>query len=78
MYVFPTMINLGFRHDEKPVWPSKAHKLVAQNVGLCNPRVTDRDTLIAIVDAVNKVPMDRIKLVDYRTLIQEFGCPDVG
>jgi len=76
MYVFPTMINLGL--EENQLFPTGAHKHVASRIALRNSNVTNRDTLTEIVQAVLRVPTDRIKEVTLRQLIDEFNCPDVG
>lgn len=59
MYIFPEMIDIGLGKSEKRT--SKAHKVVAQTVLLCNPRLTTCDALIHNVRLINKIPKDKIK-----------------
>lgn len=67
MYIFPTMIDLGLKKGEK--WASKAHKLVAQNVLLCNPRITTCDCLMMNVGIINGIPKEDIKKVTVIDLV---------
>jgi hypothetical protein len=61
MYMLDDMIDMGLRDDQK--WPSKAHRDVACNLALCNPIVTNRDTLTDIVQKVIAIPKADIKKV---------------
>jgi hypothetical protein len=76
MYILPSFINYGLKEGQE--WPSEAHQVVAGVVALCNPNVTTRDRLNDIVQAILKIPVDRIETVTYPQLISEFGVPDVG
>lgn len=77
MYMFPDMIDLGFPHEEEPKWTSDDHKVVAQNVCLCNPDVRTRDALIEMVSKINKIPQERIRTVTLLDLRDEFGVPNI-
>ena len=61
MYIFPDMIDMGLTKGE--TFKSDAHKVVASTIGLCNPRVVQRDHLMTIVKAVQEIPLDKIKSV---------------
>ena len=76
MYIIPEMIDMGLEEGQE--FPSKAHKAVAEIIALCNPNVFQRDVLTAVVQAVCKVPMEEIVTVKYPTLVDRYGCPDVG
>lgn len=76
MYILPSFLEFGL--TEGQVWPTPAHQVVAGTVALCNPNVTTRDRLTDIVQAVLKIPVDRIESVTYPQLVSEFGVPDVG
>lgn len=73
MYAFDEMIELGLKEGQS--WPNDAYRKVAVTIGLCNPRVDDRDKLIEICQAILQVPEDRIKLVTLEDLIFEFKVP---
>ena len=75
MYIFPELINLGLKDGQE--FPSDDHKKVAMSVGLQNASVTNRDILTEIVQAVVKVPSERIRKVTLDDLANEFGCPRV-
>lgn len=66
MYIFDEMIDMGLRKNQK--WPSEAHRAVAMNLGLCNPLITARDDLTAVVQKVCKIPADKIKTVTFAEL----------
>jgi hypothetical protein len=68
------MIYLGLKEGQ--VFPSEEHEDVAMTLGLCNSYVTDRTTLTEIVQAVCKVPAERIKTVTMDEMIKEFDCPN--
>lgn len=70
MYILPSMIDLGCDN-----WASEDHRKVAKIVGLCNPKVTSRDKLTEVCEAINKVPQDRIRKVTLVDLATEFNCP---
>jgi hypothetical protein len=74
MYCLESMIDLGLKNGQ--TFPSEEHKDVAMTLGLCNPRVTDRTTLTEIVQAVCKVPAERIKTITLDEIIKEFDCPN--
>ena len=76
MYAFPEMIDFGLKKDQK--FPSQDHRVIAENIGIGNPRVTTRDGLVEIVQAVIKVPKDKIRTVTLGELVKDYGCPDVG
>jgi len=74
MYCLESMIDLGLKKGQ--IFPSEEHKAVAMTLGLCNPHVTNRTTLIEIVQAVCNVPTERIKIVTLDEMIKEFDCPN--
>jgi hypothetical protein len=74
MYIFPDMIDMSFSDKEKIEWPSKAHKVVAENVLLCNSLITDRDTLINCGRIIRKIPKSKIKIVTLLDLVK-LGIP---
>lgn len=76
MYMFEDMINMGLKEGQE--FPSEDHKVVAIKVAICNPKVTQRDILMDVVDAVCKVPQEKIQEVTYRQLIEEYNCPHVA
>lgn len=76
MYIVSKMIDMGLLENQQ--WPSQAHKRVAKTIALGNPNVKERDKLTDIVQAVIKVPKDKIKKIDYPTLVNEFNMPNVG
>ena len=71
MYGFSDMIELGLLEGQE--WPSNAHKIVATNLGICNPRLTCCGDLVELVGSILKVPKDRIKSVTTEELIDEFN-----
>ena len=73
MYIFPEMLSIA-----RKKFPTKAYKTVAENIALCNPNVHTADMMIAVVEAILKVPKNRIKTITYNELVDEFGMPDVG
>lgn len=76
MYGFAEMIEMGLQEGEE--FASEDHRTVAVNLGICNPRVTTRDTLVGLVTAVNKIPADRIRTVTPDELKSEFDDGDVN
>lgn len=76
MYIFPEMIQLGLSDGQR--WPSPAHKKVAQTVCLCNPRVRSRDTLQNMVEKINAIPKDKIKLVTLGDLARVYKVPCIS
>jgi hypothetical protein len=68
MYVFPEMIEIGMKKGEK--WPSKAHKTVAMNALLCNPRITSAEIMKRNIEIINKIPKERIKKVTRAELFE--------
>lgn len=61
MYMLNDMIDMGLKDRQK--WPSDAHRVVAQNIALCNPQITTRDALTQVVQKVCKIPKSKIKTV---------------
>lgn len=76
MYMMDDMIDIGLPDDK--VWPTKAHRVVAQQVGLCNPRVTTRDALTRIVSSVLSIPNDKIEKVSLIDLVKVYGVPYIN
>lgn len=66
MYVFSNMIDIGLKKNDK--WASKAHKTVAQNVLLCNPRINTCQLMIDNVSIINAIPKEKIKKVTLHDL----------
>jgi len=71
MYILPDMIEIGLEDGKK--FPTEDHKTVAQNIGLCNPEVTNAEKLTYIVNCILNVPNDRIKTVTLEELEKEFN-----
>lgn len=76
MYIFADMIDLGLPEGE--IWSSEDHRVVAQNIGLCNPRVTTRDSLTEIVIAINKIPQCAIRHVTAADLAEKYAVPFIS
>lgn len=76
MYLLPEMIDLGLKTNQK--WPTPAHKQVAQTIGLCNSRVTTRDALTEVVQAIRKVPKSKIKKVTVLDLAKDYDVPYIS
>lgn len=70
------MIDMGLKENQK--WPTKAHRKVAQHIGLCNSRVVTRDSLIEICQAVIAIPKDKIKTVTIMDCAVEFKVPFIS
>jgi hypothetical protein len=73
MYIIPTMIDLGLLDNQQ--WPNNVYKKVAQILGLCNNRVTSRDRLIEVVQAVLAIPEDKIATVSLRDCREVYNVP---
>lgn len=73
MYILPEMIDMGLEEGQE--WPSEAHKAVAKALGLSNRLVTTKDHLTEIVQAVIKIPQDRIEYVTADECRTEFEVP---
>ena len=76
MYICPEMIDMGL--EEGSEWPSDAHRVVAQTLGIGNPNIVDWGTLRTICQSVVKVPQERIKKVTYEQLKDEFDLPPIA
>lgn len=74
MYILPEMIDMSFSDKETIKWPSKIHKAVAQRVLLCNPLITDRDTLIRCGKIIRNTPANKIKKLSFIDLAK-LGIP---
>ena len=66
MYIFPEMIDMGLQEGQE--WPTEYHKIVAQNVLLCNETITTRDALTQGVQNILKIPEDKIKTITFEDL----------
>jgi hypothetical protein len=66
MYMIESMIDMGLSEGQD--WPTPAHRLVAANLALCNPQVTKRDTLNAIVQKVIAIPKSEIESLTWADL----------
>jgi hypothetical protein len=75
MYILPEMIEMGLLKDQE--FPTEAHRKVASNLGLCNPLVVQRDTLIEVVQSVLRVPIEEIESVTIDDMIYKYNCPHV-
>lgn len=73
MYIFPDMIDMGLKDGQS--WPSDAHRVVASRLGLSNSRVTTRDALTELCQAVIAIPQDRIETVTHNDCAIEFKVP---
>lgn len=73
MYIMPEMIELGLEEGQK--WPNETYKIVAQSVGLCNPHIATRGKLMDVVQAILKIPQDKIKIVTLADLMSQFKVP---
>lgn len=76
MYIYEGMIDMGLLESQK--WPSKAHRVVASNIALCNSRVTTRDSLTEIVQRVIAIPNDKIKKVTVTDLAKDWHVPFIN
>ena len=76
MYIIPDMIDLGLSKNKK--WKSLTHRIVAQNIGLCNSRVNTRTKLTEVVSAINKIPKNQIKLVTVIDLASKYNVPYIN
>jgi hypothetical protein len=74
MYIFEEMIDLGLEEGE--TWTSDDHRVVAQNILLCNPLINQRDLLCEGVAIINSIPQDQIRLVTAKDL-KDMGCPGI-
>lgn len=70
MYLLPDMIDLGLEVGE--VFPTEAHRIVAQNLFIGNSDINTRDELADGVSRVLKIPNDRIETITPQELT-EFG-----
>lgn len=59
MYLLPDMVDMGLGDGQK--WPTKAHRVVAQNLLLGNPLIRCRDQLNEGVQKVIAIPASRIE-----------------
>jgi len=73
MYIVEGLIELGL--EEGQTFPSTTHRVVAGTLALGNSRVNCCDSMKRIVQAVIRVPQDRIKTVTINELWEEFGLP---
>ena len=76
MYIMPDMIDRGLRAGQE--WPTFAHKVVAQNIALCNSRVTNRDSLTEVVQAVLAIPKNKIRRVTLMQAASEYHVPFIN
>lgn len=76
MYMMDNMIDIGLPDGKD--WPTKAHRIVAKHVGLCNPRVTNRDALTEVVSSVLSIPNDAIEKVSLIDLVEDYGVPYIN
>ena len=71
MYILPDMIEIGLKDGEE--FNSEDHRFVAVSFGIANPQVTTKDQLIDIVQAVQRVPQNKIKKVSMVDLRKKYG-----
>jgi hypothetical protein len=74
MYAFPDMIYMGLEEGEE--FPTDDHRIVAVNVLIGNPNVTQRDQLMDGVRMINHIPKEEIREVTFGDL-RELGVPGV-
>lgn len=75
MYMLPEMINMGLKSNGlfgrvRQKFPTEDHRIVAENLALCNDLVFTRDALTEIVQEVIKIPVDKIKTIKLQELPQ--------
>ena len=73
MYMFDEMIELGLKKRQK--WKSPDHRIVDAAIAIANPKVTSLSTLIEVVQTINKIPKNKIKLVSMKQLREVYECP---
>lgn len=73
MYILGHMIDMGLLEGQD--WPSPAHRVVAGHLALCNSRVTTKDSLVEVCQAVIAIPEDRIQKVTLTEAVKEFNVP---
>ena len=76
MYMIERMIDMGLLTDE--TWRSEAHRIVASKIALFNPRVTNRDSLTEVVQAIQKIPISEIETVTVNDLAYKYSVPFIN
>lgn len=67
MYVFEGFVETARKNVGKE-WPSDAHRVVAENICLNNPKITTMDGLMEMVDRVIKIPAEKIRTITHAEL----------
>jgi hypothetical protein len=67
------MIYMGLKDDQE--FPTPAHLNICENIILGNSQITTRDQLTEVVQIVIAIPNDRIKIITYEDMVNEFNCP---
>ena len=72
MYMFPEMIDMGLQENQD--WPSSSHRIVAQKLLLCNPRVFTRQALMDYCSIINKLTKEEVEKLTIEEAVK-FGIP---
>lgn len=75
MYMIDDMVDLSLGDAED--WTSPAHRVVAQNVCLCNPLIKNRSTLMETGRAINAIPKAAIKKATLVDLAMKYQVPNI-
>ena len=75
MYALPGMEDIGLNEGQE--WPSETHRIVAQNVCLCNEFCSNADDMHAMVQAIIAVPEDELKEATLETLAKKHKVPNI-
>jgi hypothetical protein len=68
MYAMPGMEDIGLKKGQE--WPTEAHRDVAQKLCLCNQNIFTAEVLQQVVQAIIKVPNDKIKQITLEQLVK--------
>jgi len=71
MYASSDMIDLGLEKGMK--WPSKVHRVVAQNLLIGNPTIQNRDTLMDACSEILALTEEQVRRLTLATLREH--CP---
>jgi hypothetical protein len=73
MYIIPETVDVGLLNDQD--WPSPEHRQVAQNFALCNSNVNTIDKMIAICQAIIKIPQEKIRTITVAECREVYAVP---
>lgn len=62
MYLLPEFIEMA-RQKVGKEWPTPDHKVVAENIGLGNPRIRSMESLMDHVRHVINIPAEKIRTI---------------